>query len=85
MNKSNVTINWIDKEGKRGLTEEALTKLRGLAISTKETMGKGGFTANADNLQAAYDRLRAEKKFFTFIEELEVVSKYVNVKLRTVI
>ena len=81
MSKSNVTINWEKHYGKRGLAEEAIAKFRALSNTTQETMGKGGFTANADNLQAAYDRLRAEKKFLTFEEEFAVVSKYVNVRI----
>lgn len=83
--KSNVTVNWKGKFGKRGLSELAYT-----------TLEKVGHTRAAEDLKNRYERacknIKKDKYFnfkgeetirynpFDFKKELEVVKRYVIIK-----
>jgi len=68
--KSKATINWKGKETIRGLTENALELLRKLEMHKE-----------AENLEGEYNHYKMNAKVFVFKEELEIVEKYVNVRL----
>lgn len=72
----NVTVNWKDRFGQRGLTE--------LAIETLQKVGnlhkKPNLIKTAEDLQKEYHVL-CGNKVFDFHSEVELIKKYIHVRM----
>lgn len=70
----NITINWKEKNGCRGLTEVAVETLRKLGVKQDNSQ----HITNAEELEKLYEKRKWDKDF-NFAREVEIVSEYVDV------
>lgn len=74
---SSLTVNWQGKVGQRGLTETAIELMRGLSDKIK----KPNLIDEAEKLEKEYFGAIKNTKFFNFQQELDIVSKYIKVRI----